>query len=100
MAPYADPVYRRLRPTIALPAPRGGARDAALDLDGYFGLHPSLEPLLPLWKDGMLAAVQAVGSPNPRPRPAVRPEKNGSNMCSATVGVGPGPLSSTAIEIR
>ena len=63
--PYADPVYRRFRPTIALPAPRGGAKDAALDLDGYFGLHPSLEPLLPLWKDGTLAAVQAVGSPDP-----------------------------------
>jgi uncharacterized protein (DUF1501 family) len=65
VAPYADPVYRRFRPTIALPAPRGGAREAALDLDGYFGLHPSLEPLLPLWKDGTLAAVQAVGSPDP-----------------------------------
>jgi uncharacterized protein (DUF1501 family) len=65
VAPYGDPVYRRLRPTIALPAPRGGSRDAALDLDGYFGLHPSLEPLLPLWKDGTLAAVQAVGSPDP-----------------------------------
>jgi uncharacterized protein (DUF1501 family) len=65
VAPYADPVYRRLRPTIALPAPRGGAREAALDLDGYFGLHPSLEPLVPLWKDGALAAVQAVGSPDP-----------------------------------
>ena len=65
VAPYADPIYRRFRPTIALPAPRGGGRDAAFDLDGYFGLHPSLEPLLPLWKDGTLAAVQAVGSPDP-----------------------------------
>jgi uncharacterized protein (DUF1501 family) len=64
IAPYADPIYRRFRPTIALPAPHGGARDAALDLDGYFGLHPALEPLLPLWKDGTLAAVQAVGSPD------------------------------------
>jgi uncharacterized protein (DUF1501 family) len=65
VAPYGDPVYRRLRPTIALPAPRGGSRDAALDLDGHFGLHPALEPLLPLWKNGTLAAVQAVGSPDP-----------------------------------
>jgi uncharacterized protein (DUF1501 family) len=65
VAPYADPVYRRLRPTIALPAPRGGARDAALDLDGYFGLHPALEPLLAQWKNGSLAVVQAVGSPDP-----------------------------------
>ena len=50
-------------PTIAIPAPRGGGRDAALDLDGFFGLHPALEPLLPLWKEGSLAAVHAVGQP-------------------------------------
>src|SRR5437773_6896676 len=65
VAPWADPIYRRFRPTIGLPAPRGGSTEAALDLDGYFGLHPALEPLLPLWKDGTLAAVQAVGSPDP-----------------------------------
>src|SRR5438105_1032079 len=64
VAPYADPVYRRFRPTIGLPAPHGGSAEAALDLDGYFGLHPALEPLLPLWKDRTLAAVQAVGSPD------------------------------------
>ena len=64
VAPYGDPIYRRYRPTIALPAPKGGGSEAALDLDGYFGLHPALEPLLPLWKQGTLAAVQAVGSPD------------------------------------
>jgi uncharacterized protein (DUF1501 family) len=63
--PYADEAYRRLRPTIAIPAPRGGGRDAALDLDGQFGLHPALEPLLPLWRDRSLAVVHAVGSPDP-----------------------------------
>ena len=62
--PYADDVYRRLRPTIAIPAPRGGSRDAALDLDGRFGLHPALEPLLPIWREGTLAVVNAVGSPD------------------------------------
>src|SRR5262249_14879442 len=65
VAPYGDPIYRRYRPTIALPSPKGGGKDAALDLDGYFGLHPALEPLLPLWKEGTLAAVQAAGSPDP-----------------------------------
>ena len=62
--PYADPVYRRLRPTIAIAAPRGGSRDAALDLDAQFGLHPALEPLLPAWQEGSLAVVNAVGSPD------------------------------------
>ena len=62
--PYGEDAYRKLRPTIAVPAPRGGSRDAALDLDGHFGLHPALEPLLPLWREGSLAAVHAIGSPD------------------------------------
>ena len=62
--PYDDDLYRRLRPTIAVPAPRGGGLDAALDLDGRFGLHPALAPLLPLWKEGILAPVHAIGSPD------------------------------------
>jgi uncharacterized protein (DUF1501 family) len=65
VVPYGDGEYRRLRPTIAIPAPRGGSREAALDLDGHFGLHPALEPLLPLWRDRALAVVHAVGSPDP-----------------------------------
>jgi uncharacterized protein (DUF1501 family) len=64
VVPYGEDAYRRLRPTIAVPAPRGGSLDAALDLDGFFGLHPALEPLLPLWREGSLAAVHAVGSPD------------------------------------
>jgi uncharacterized protein (DUF1501 family) len=64
VVPYGEANYRALRPTIALPSPQGGARSAALDLDGFFGLHPALEPLLPFWRDGTLAAVHAVGSPD------------------------------------
>jgi len=64
VAPYGESLYSQLRPTIAIPSPRGGGKDAALDLDGHFGLHPALEPLLPLFKDGTLAAVHAVGSPD------------------------------------
>jgi uncharacterized protein (DUF1501 family) len=64
VVPYAESAYRSLRPGIAIPPPRGTARDAALDLDGFFGLHPALEPLLPLWREGSLAVVQAVGSPD------------------------------------
>ena len=64
VVPYGDDVYRRLRPSIAIPAPRGGSREAALDLDGHFGLHPALDPLLPLWQEGSLAVVNAVGSPD------------------------------------
>jgi uncharacterized protein (DUF1501 family) len=61
--PYGEPLYRGLRPTIAVAAPDGSA-EAALDLDGHFGLHPALAPLLPLWKERSLAVVHAVGSPD------------------------------------
>src|SRR5580698_1515496 len=65
VVPFGEPNYYRMRPTIAIPLPRQGGADAALDLDGFFGLHPSLQPLQPLFKNGQLAIVQAVGSPDP-----------------------------------
>ncbi len=65
VVPFAEPNYYRLRPTIAIPEPRRGGADAAIDLDGFFGLHPSLQPLHPLFQNGQLAVVQAVGSPDP-----------------------------------
>jgi uncharacterized protein (DUF1501 family) len=65
VVPFAEPNYYQLRPTIAIPQPRSGGADAAIDLDGFFGLHPSLAPLQPLFQNGQLAIVQAVGSPDP-----------------------------------
>ncbi|HKN62235.1 MAG TPA: DUF1501 domain-containing protein [Candidatus Acidoferrales bacterium] len=65
VVPFAEPNYYALRPTIAIPQPNRGGAEAAIDLDGFFGLHPSLQPLLPLFKNGQLAIVQAVGSPDP-----------------------------------
>ena len=63
VVPHGDADYYALRPTIAIPRPN--VRDgAALDLDGFFGLHPALGPLRPLWERGMLAPVHAVGSPS------------------------------------
>jgi uncharacterized protein (DUF1501 family) len=65
VVPFAEPNYYRLRPTISIHQPAGGAQDAAIDLDGFFGLHPSLQPLQPIFKNSQLAVVQAVGSPDP-----------------------------------
>jgi len=62
--PYADPTYYRMRPTIAIPQPRRGELQTALDLDGFFALHPSLAPLDPLFKQRQLAIVHASGSPD------------------------------------
>jgi len=65
VVPFGEPNYYRLRPTIAIPQPRRGGTDAAIDLDGFFGLHPSLAPLEPLFRRNQLAIVHAAGSPDP-----------------------------------
>lgn len=62
VAPVGDPNYALLRPTIGLARP--GQEGGALDLDGYFGLHPALAPLMPLWQRRKLAFVHASGSPD------------------------------------
>jgi len=65
VAPYAEPRYQVLRPNLGLRAPddaRAPLDRRALDLDGRFGLHPRLAPLLPAWRAGELAIVHAVGS--------------------------------------
>jgi uncharacterized protein (DUF1501 family) len=64
VVPYGEQAYYRLRPTIAIPQPSRGGQAAALDLDGFFGLHPSLQSLEPLFHEKQLAIVQAVGSPD------------------------------------
>ncbi len=47
VVPFGEPNYYRMRPTIAIPQPRQGGAEATLDLDGFFGLHPSLAPDAP-----------------------------------------------------
>ena len=64
VVPYGEQRYYDLRPSIAIPKPDGSAT-SAVDLDGFFGLHPSLAPLKPLYEAQHLAIVEAVGSPDP-----------------------------------
>ena len=59
VVPHADPVYYQARPKIAVPS------DQLLVKDGFFGLHPALAPLVPLWNAGKMAAVHATGLPVP-----------------------------------
>lgn len=64
VVPHGESAYYAARPTIAIPRPRSGASGAAIDLDGFFGLHPALEPLARLYREGLLAPIHAVGSPS------------------------------------
>ena len=63
VVPFGEHSYYDLRPNIAIPKPDGGA-ESALDLDGFFGLHPSLASFKPLWDSKRLAIVHASGSPD------------------------------------
>jgi uncharacterized protein (DUF1501 family) len=60
--PFGERAYYAARPSIAISRP--GLADGALDLDGFFGLHPRLAPLAPLWQSRQLAVVHACGSPD------------------------------------
>src|SRR5580700_2233659 len=68
VVPHAEKRYYEMRPTIAVPRPSSASdqrEDAAIDLNGFFGLHPALAPLKPIWDYGHLAIVHAAGSPDP-----------------------------------
>lgn len=59
VVPFGDPQYYALRPSLAV------AKEAVIDLDGFFGLHPSLAALKPAWDSRQLAVAHAAGSPDP-----------------------------------
>jgi uncharacterized protein (DUF1501 family) len=64
VVPFGDRTYYGVRPTIAIPKPgeSRGPNQGAIDLDGFFGLHPRMAPLEPFFKRGELAIVHASGS--------------------------------------
>ncbi len=62
LVPYGDGDYYSQRSTIAVPAP--GNAGGAIDLDGFYGLHPALAPLEPVFDAGDLALVHATGVPH------------------------------------
>jgi len=62
IVPFGEREYYKSRPSIAVPTPT--TADGAVDLDGFFGLHPRLSSLKPLWDSKQLAIVHATGSPD------------------------------------
>jgi len=62
VVPFGESEYYRLRPSIAVAKP--GGQDGAIGLDDFFGLHPRMTALKPLWDNKSLAIVHASGSPD------------------------------------
>lgn len=64
LVPHGDADYYRIRPSVAIPRP-DGTNQTALALDTQFAMHPAMDVLMPLWRQGVLAAIPAAGSPDP-----------------------------------
>ncbi len=64
LVPYTDKDYYAIRPSIAIAAP-DGTRDTALKLNDQWAMHPAFAPLLPLWQQGVMAAIPCAGLPKP-----------------------------------
>jgi uncharacterized protein (DUF1501 family) len=64
VVPHGERAYYAMRPNIAVPRPSANTPLAAIDLDGFFGLHPSLAPFKPLYDRKLLGIIHAVGSPS------------------------------------
>src|SRR5579864_1741148 len=63
VVPHGEQAYYSMRPSIAIPRP-SREQLSAIDLDGFFGLHPSMDAFKPLWDQGHLAIIHAAGSPD------------------------------------
>jgi uncharacterized protein (DUF1501 family) len=65
VVPHAEETYYALRPTLGIPRPDDTkASSRVLDLDGFFGFHPSMRPLLDAWSEKQLAIIHACGAPD------------------------------------
>ena len=67
VVPHGEPAYYHLRPTLGISRPddsKAKAEERLIDLDGFFGFHPSFSPLMESWQAGQLAIIHACGAPD------------------------------------
>jgi uncharacterized protein (DUF1501 family) len=67
VVPHGETAYYNLRPSLGIPRPddnRAQKEARTIDLDGFFGLHPELRPLLEMWQEKHLAIIHACGAPD------------------------------------
>ncbi|QQL50384.1 DUF1501 domain-containing protein [Mucilaginibacter ginkgonis] len=64
VTPFTDQYLKAARPTLFMSAAKAGSGQSLIDLDGKFGLHPSMKAFEPMFRDKRLAIVHGIGSPN------------------------------------
>jgi uncharacterized protein (DUF1501 family) len=65
VVPHGEKAYYAARDTLAIPQPKVGDAKSAINLDGFFGLNPNLQPFKEIFDAKQLAIVHAAGSPDP-----------------------------------
>ena len=65
IVPFGDPLYRDLRPTIAVPLPGADPSSGVIPLNNYFGFHPAMAELAELYRAGMMVPILNAGSTHP-----------------------------------
>jgi len=67
VVPHGEDAYYALRPTLGIPRPddlKSKQEERTVDLDGFFGFHPNMQPLLEAWHSRQLAIIHACGAPD------------------------------------
>jgi uncharacterized protein (DUF1501 family) len=66
VTPFTDTNLQAARPNLFLSAAASSPGGAAplIDLDGCFGMHPMMKSFEPFYRDGRLAIIHGIGSPN------------------------------------
>ena len=67
VVPHGEDAYYQLRPSLGIARPddsKTKKEERAVDLDGFFGLHPNMSPLLEAWQSEQLAIIHACGAPD------------------------------------
>lgn len=67
VVPHGEEAYYQLRPTLGIPRPddsRKMKEERTVDLDGFFGFHPNMQPLVEAWQSRQLAIIHACGAPD------------------------------------
>lgn len=67
VVPYGEDAYYQLRPSLGIPRPDDSGTtqsERTINLDGFFGFHPSMGSLLDAWQSRQLAIIHACGAPD------------------------------------
>lgn len=67
VVPHGEDAYYAMRPTLGIPRPndlKSKKEERTVDLDGFFGFHPNMQPLLEAWQSRQLAIIHACGAPD------------------------------------